>query len=119
MAAPQLEKSDQATKANSPAPAGDGPKPGAASPNAPKPNAPKPARRAGSLVSRLFFSIVVLLMLLGVAGYGALLLRDTDPRIRVAADYVDEGVTQAKRLIAPLTGEAPPADATRNRKKSK
>jgi hypothetical protein len=120
MAAPQPEKSDQATKASSPATGGDGPKPGAATtpnapnaPNAPKPNAPKPARRAGSLISRLFFSLVILLMLLGVAGYGALLLRDTDPRIRVAADYVDEGVTQARGLIAGLTGEAPTAEPPR------
>lgn len=114
MAAPQPEKSDQATKASSPATGGDGPKPGAAAtPNAPKPNAAKPVRRAGSLFSRLFFSLVILLMLLGVAGYGALLLRDTDPRIRVAADYVDEGVTQARGLIAGLTGEAPTAEPPR------
>lgn len=122
MAAPQPEKSDQATKASSPATGGDGPKPGAATtpnapnaakPAAPKPNAAKPVRRAGSLFSRLFFSLVILLMLLGVAGYGALLLRDTDPRIRVAADYVDEGVTQARGLIAGLTGEAPTAEAPR------
>ncbi|GLI91248.1 COG4223 family protein [Methylocystis echinoides] len=114
MAAPQPEKSDQATKASSPATGGDGPKPGAAAtPNASKPNAAKPVRRAGSLVSRLFFSLVILLMLLGVAGYGALLLRDTDPRIRVAADYVDEGVTQARGLIAGLTGAAPTAEPPR------
>lgn len=117
MAAPQPDKSDQATKASSPAPAaGAAAKAAAAKPSESKPpeskpsGAPasgaKPVRRAGSLVTRLFFSVVVLLMLLGVAGYGALLLRDTDPRIRVAADYVDEGVTQAKGLIAGLTGEA-------------
>lgn len=101
MAAPQPEKSDQAPKANNPAPAGAGAKPAGA------PVAPKPARRAGSFVSRLFLSIVLLLMLLGVAGYGALMLRDTDPRVGVAADYVDKGLTEAKGLFAGLTGETP------------
>lgn len=100
MAAPQPEKSDQAPKATSPAPAGAGAKP------AGPPAAAKPARSAGSFVSRLFFSIVLLLMLLGVAGYGALMLRDTDPRVGVAADYVDKGLTEAKGLFAGLTGDA-------------
>lgn len=104
MAAPQPEKSDQAPKATSPAPAGAGAKP--AGPPAGPPAAAKPARSAGSFVSRLFFSIVLLLMLLGVAGYGALMLRDTDPRVGVAADYVDKGLTEAKGLFAGLTGDA-------------
>jgi hypothetical protein len=107
MAAPQPEKSDQAPKAASPAPAGARAKP------AGPPAAAKPARNAGSFVSRLFFSIVLLLMLLGVAGYGALMLRDADPRVGVAADYVDKGLTEAKGLFAGLTGETPKTESPR------
>ncbi len=119
MAAPGTEKTDQASKAESPkaqgAPAAT---PGAA-PQA-KTSAPqaKPAPRKGRPVLKLFVSALVLAALVGGAGYAALTFRDADPRIGVAASYVDEGLREAQglldkgqALVAGLTGGAAKPDA--------
>ncbi|MGJ0508052.1 MAG: COG4223 family protein [Methylocystis sp.] len=110
MAAPQPEKSDQASKVQSQT-AGGAPAPAVAGAGSAK--AAAPARRSGKLASRLLLSAAVLLALAGVAGYGALQLRETDPRVGAAADYVDRGLVEARGLIAGLTGEAPKPDAQR------
>lgn len=109
MAAPETERKDQASELESPAA-----QEAAAVPP------PKPApRRTRGLLSRLFLSILLLLAILGVAGYGALTFRDADPRVGLAANYVEEGLTEAQRaldqaqgIIADLTGSPEPAPKT-------
>jgi hypothetical protein len=129
MAAPGTEKTDQASKAESPkaeSPKGPGApaaKAGAA-PEAPgaKP-APqgKPAPRKGRPVLKLSVSALVLAALAAGAGYAALTFRNVDPRIDVAASYVDEGLREAhglldkgRSLVGGLTGGAAKPDAAPN-----
>lgn len=105
MAAPETQKSDQTPKAN--APAGGG----ASTPG----KSPAPKRGGGGIFARLLLSAILLLVILGVAGYGALIYRNSDPRVGIAADYVDQGVAEAQNvvgkaqgLIADLTGSSAP-----------
>lgn len=104
MAAPGTDKTDQASTIKPP-PAG-----GASAP--PERPAGPPRRRGRSFVGRLFLSALVLLIVLGVAGYGALIFRNADPRVGVAANYVDEGLVEAQSaldkaqaIIAELSGQ--------------
>ena len=118
MAAPgteKPEKKDQASKAETP-PAGSGattPPPAAAKP---VPAKPAPAKRKGGALSKLLLSAALVAILAGVAGYGALTFRDRDPRLGVAADYVEQGLAEAQGaldkaqgLLAQVTGAPPPA----------
>lgn len=114
MAAPGTEKSDQASKVESPPAAAVPPPAGKVAPAV-------PPRRRGRLVARLFYAVLLMLVVLGVAGYGALILRDTDPRVGAAANYVDEGLSEAQSLygkaqefIAGLTGGAQKTETPRN-----
>lgn len=117
MAAPGTEKSDQSSKVSSPTgPTAPTPK---AAPAA-TPPAKKPARRAG-LLSKLAVSALALLTLAAGAGYAALTFRTLDPRIGAVADYVDQGLKEARglldggqALVAQLTGETAKQDAARN-----
>lgn len=109
MAAPETQKTDQAPKGNAPATGSAAPAPG-------RPPAPK--RGGGGILARLLLSAILLLVILGIAGYGALIYRDSDPRIGVAADYVDQGVAEAQNavgkaqsMIADLTGSGAPKPA--------
>jgi hypothetical protein len=102
MATPETDETDQASRVENP-PAEKAPAP--ASP-------PKP--RAGSFFSKLFLSVLTLLILLGIAGYGALIFRDADPRLGLAATYVDDGLKEARdaldkaqTTVAGLMGESP------------
>ncbi len=58
-----------------------------------------PARKGSGLIGKLFTSLVLLLILLGVAGYAALMFRDKDERIKVAADYIESELVQVQNLI--------------------
>jgi hypothetical protein len=109
MAAPETQKTDQAPKENAPASGSPAPTPG-------RPPAPK--RGGGGILARLLLSAILLLVVLGIAGYGALIYRDSDPRIGVAAGYVDQGVAEAQNavgkaqnMIADLTGSGAPKPA--------
>jgi hypothetical protein len=108
MAAPETEKTDKASKVESPAPNG------AEAPPA-RPAGPQKKRRGGFL-SKLLLSAATLAVLLGAAGYGALTFRDVDPRLGLAADYVEQGLAEARgaldkaqALFADLTGSQKPA----------
>jgi hypothetical protein len=124
MAAPGTDKTDQSAKSEGtpvekePAPAAAPaatPKPTPAATSKPAPTAtPAPVKRRGGLLSKLFLTLIVALMVLGIAGYGALIFRDADPRVGVAANYVDNGLKEAQRAldeaqstIAGLMGESP------------
>lgn len=80
---------------------------------------PKAAARKGSgLIGKLFTTLVLLLILLGVAGYAALIFRDRDERIKVAADFIENELAQAQQLmnVAPqrltaLLGDKTPSGA--------
>ncbi|WP_424360539.1 COG4223 family protein [Methylocystis parvus] len=113
MAAPETEKTVEASKAESPAPAG------AAAPP-PRPAGP-PKKRKGGLIGKLFLSVAALAILAGAAGYAALTFRDKDPRIGLAADYVDQGLAEAQGaldkaqgLLADVTGSPKPAQKAGN-----
>ncbi len=114
MAAPETEKTKQASKVETPGSDAPAQKPAAAA------AATRPGRRVASLFTRALFSVVLLLVVLGVAGYGALIFRESDPNVRVAADYVDQGLKEARglyakmeALVAGATGETPPPEAAR------
>ncbi len=76
-----------------------------------KPTTPNP-RRSG-LMGKLFAALVLLLATLGAAGYAALIFRDKDERVKVAADYIESELDEAqsfidtapKRLAALLNGK--------------
>lgn len=106
MAEPETQKTDQAPKANAPAAGDSAPTPG---------RTPAPKRGGGGILARLLLSAILLLVILGIAGYGALIFRDSDPRVGIAADYVDQGVSEAQNaigkaqgMIADLTGAGAP-----------
>lgn len=112
MAAPETGKTDKASKVESPA------QKDAPSPTAPaaRPTAGPTKKRKGGLLSKLFFSVAALAILAGGAGYAALTFRDVDPRVGLAASYVEEGLAEAQgaldkaqALIADLSGAPKPA----------
>lgn len=113
MAAPETEKKVEASKAESPAPAGAAaPPPGPAGP---------PKKRKGGLLGKLFLSVATLAILAGAAGYAARTFRDADPRIGLAANYVDQGLAEAQSaldkaqgLVAEVTGSPKPAPRAAN-----
>jgi len=77
-------------------------------------------RRGGGVLARLFLSALLLLVVLGVAGYGALIFKDRDPRIRLAADYVESGLADARSAfdkaqtsVAELMGDTRPAKGSK------
>ncbi len=114
MAAPGTEKTDQASKVESPTGRG-APAAKAAAPQAPQ---AKPGPRKGRPVLKLFVSALVLAALAGGAGYAALTFRDVDPRIDAVANYLDGGLNQARGLldkgqavVAGLTGQTAKPDA--------
>lgn len=116
MATPRSDGTDQSSKVDSPQ------KEDAGAP-ATKPGAAAPARRARGFVSKLFFTILTVLVLLGIAGYGALIFRDVDPNVGVAANYVEQGLTEAQGLldkaqetVADLTGAPKPASKAASRR---
>ncbi len=111
MAAPGTDEKDQSSQASAPSKT--------ATP-APKAQPAAPARRRGGFVSKLFLSVLILLIVLGIAGYGALIFRDTDERVGVAANYVEDGIAEAqaaldkaKATLAELTGEPAPPPSPR------
>ncbi|QGM97083.1 COG4223 family protein [Methylocystis parvus] len=115
MAAPDTEKTDKASKVESPADKG--------SPATPPARPDTPKKRKGGFLSKLFLSAATLAILAGAAGYGALTFRDADPRIGLAANYVEEGIAEARGaldkaqgLVADLTGEPKPAPKTQSRR---
>jgi hypothetical protein len=106
MAAPGNDETDHASNVDNPA--------AEAAPAPASPPAARPARPARSFLSRLLFSALIMLVLLGIAGYGALVFRDADPRVNLAATYVDEGLKEAQSAldkaqssVSGLIGEAP------------
>jgi len=77
---------------------------------------PAQGRRGGGLFARFFGSALLLLAVLGATGYGALKFKDQDPRIRVVADYVEDGLAKAQSAfekaqggLSELLGESRPA----------
>lgn len=80
-----------------------------------------PGRRGSGLIGKLFLSLVLLLVVLGAAGYATLIFRDKDERVKVAADYIESELGQAQalmntapeRIVALLGGKktAAPEDA--------
>ena len=64
-----------------------------------KGRAAAPVRRGSGLIGKLFSALVLLLILLGAAGYGALIFRDRDERVKVAADYIESELGRAQELI--------------------
>lgn len=112
MAAPETEKTDEASKVERPA--------GAAPETPPQRPAGPPKKRRGFL-SKLLLSVATLAILAGAGGYAALTFRDVDPRIGVAADYVEQGLAEAQGeldkaqgLLADLTGSPKPAPKAAN-----
>ncbi len=111
MAAPDSDDSDRITSI-------EGPNAAESSPVKPAVSAPRPiapSRKRGGFLSRLLLSSAFLLTTLGLAGYGALTFRDADPRIGLAAGYVDDGLAEARRALdkaqeslTGLTGASPP-----------
>lgn len=57
------------------------------------------ARKGSGLIGKLFTGLVLLLILLGAAGYAALIFRDKDERVKVAADYIESELAQAQHLM--------------------
>jgi len=116
MAAPETEKTDEASKVDIPAAEG------AAPPEAPPPRPAGPAKkRKGGFGSKLLLSTALLAVLAGAAGYGALTFRNADPRVGIAADYVEQGLAEAQGaldkaqgLVADLTGGQKPAPKAGN-----
>lgn len=113
MAAPGSDDTDHLSKVEGPT---EAPSP---EPSAPKRAAP-PRRRAGNFLSKLLFSAIALLVVLGGAGYGALIFRDADPRVGIAASYVEDGLSEAQSALdkaqaslAELTGQAPPPQSAK------
>ncbi len=79
------------------------------------PPRPAPKRRRGGVLSKLAVSTLALLIGLGAAAYAVLTFRDLDPRVGLAADYVEQGLAEAQGaldkaqgLIADLTGSPKP-----------
>lgn len=73
---------------------------------------PVSSGKRGGLAGRVLLSVVVILALLGAAGYGALVFRDKDERIDAAATIVEAGAEEARTIwesararLAGLTGE--------------
>ena len=62
-----------------------------------KPPTPNP-RRSG-LMGKLFAALILLLATLGAAGYAALIFRDKDERVKVAADYIESELGEAQSFI--------------------
>ena len=58
-----------------------------------------PVRQGSGLIGKLFTSLALLLILLGAAGYAALIFRDKDERVKVAADYIESELGQAQELM--------------------
>ncbi|PPD46522.1 MAG: hypothetical protein CTY15_00390 [Methylocystis sp.] len=109
MAAPDSHETDQISKIDGPNEAES-----ASDTAPPAPTAAPPRRKRGGFLSRLFGSAVILLITLGVAGYGALIFRDVDPNVGAAATYVDQGLVEAKSAldqaqttISRLMGDSP------------
>jgi hypothetical protein len=108
MAAPESETAaDEAAKIENPPPESDAAVP---------PPRPGPKRRGSGALSKLVISTLALLVGIGAAGYAALTFRDLDPRVSLAADYVEKGLAEARgsldkaqSLIADLTGSTKPA----------
>jgi len=90
-----VEPAKDENKTQSPAQKTPDPKDGGKS--QPKPAAP--VRRGGGLIGKFFVSLVLLLVVLGAAGYAALIFRDKDERIKVAADYIENELGQAQELM--------------------
>ena len=57
------------------------------------------ARKGSGLIGKLFTGLILLLILLGAAGYAALIFRDKDERVKVAADYIESELAQAQHLM--------------------
>ncbi|WP_442755471.1 hypothetical protein ACNHKD_02045 [Methylocystis sp. JAN1] len=111
MAAPETEKTDKASKVQSAAGATPAPPPRPAGP---------PKKRRG-FFSSLLLSAATLSILAGAAGYAALTFRNADPRVGVAADYVEQGLAEAQgaldkaqELLADVTGSQKPAPKAAN-----
>ncbi|WP_036284480.1 COG4223 family protein [Methylocystis sp. ATCC 49242] len=88
-------------------------------PEAPR-KPPGAARRGGGLLMKLSGSALLLLIAIGAGGYGALIFKDKDPRIRLVADYVESGVGEAQSALdkaqaslAELMGETKPAKGSK------
>ena len=88
MAGPHIDDKDQA-----PAVEGD------AAPTAGASKAPVAAKRGRGLFSTLFSAILLLLVVLGLAGYGAIMFKDKDERIRLVADYVETGLAEGQAAL--------------------
>lgn len=108
MAAPETEKTEKASKVDSPSAA-------AVKTPPPRPAGP-PKKKAGGLLPKLLLSVAALALLAGAGGFAALKFRDADPRIGLAADYVEQGLAEsqsaldkAEAVVADLTGSQKPA----------
>ena len=79
-----------------------------------------PDRRGSGLIGKLFLSLILLLVVLGAAGYAALIFRDKDERVKVAADYIESELGQAQTLgnsqifLTAINGASPVALAAAN-----
>jgi hypothetical protein len=56
-------------------------------------------KKASGLIGKLFSALVLLLMIVGAAGYAALIFRDRDERIKVAADFIENELAEAQNLV--------------------
>ncbi len=123
MAAPATDKTGSSADKTPAAPdsaraGGSGASGKSGAPGAPPPRAAKPRGGFGTFLTKLFLSILALAIVLGIAGYGALRFKDADPRVGVAANYVEQGLAEAQAkldhaqsAIADLTGAQKPSDA--------
>jgi len=75
-----------------------------------------PAPRKRGVLGPLLAVVLLLVIVLGLAGYGAIMFRDKDERIALAADYVEKGLAEAQAdleraqaSLAELTGAKPPS----------
>ncbi len=70
-----------------------------ATPAAADADSANPNRRRSGLLGKLFTALVLLLAAVGAAGYAALIFRDKDERVKVAAEYIESELGEAQNLI--------------------
>lgn len=108
MAAPEPNEQEQLSEGDSaPAPA-----------EASQTNSVEPPRRRRSLVGGFLSALIILALLAGAAGFGAISLRDKDERIALVAGYAEQAIAEArsdvemaKAKIFELLGESAPPSA--------
>lgn len=67
---------------------------------------PPPKRRRGG--GGVVLAVLALAALGGAGGYAAILFQDRDPRLKMVAETLEDGVGRARELLGALTGEPAP-----------